>query len=217
MPLKLAVADCDILNKVLPECKDAIRKAQVLAQRNEETQNIQLSRFVNVVDIERSFSVESFNRNDRKYLMWKDDGEEVVLHFQGIVSQVLRPANIRQFIQVVSDDADGVFEQARAAEKALQKFMWQYRGNPEWLILHDSIFGGIHALMADSKLLTAPSQPVGTTVPITADMEERGALTRICMDSKHRYTDDNAVQFLEWQFLDNKTMTLLPRESGCVL
>ncbi len=124
----------------------------------------------------------------------------------------LRPGTLRQFIQVVSTPDDDVFQDARAAEKAIQKFMWQYGGNPDRLVLHDSTFGGIPALYADSKLLTAPSQPVGTTVLIPADMEEKSALTRICQDAKHRYTDNNAVHYFEWYCLSENTMryALLP-------
>lgn len=67
---------------------DNIRKAQLLGQRDAENRNIQLSRFTNIVDIETSFDVDSVLSNDRKYLVWKSTGEEVVLHFQGIVSQL---------------------------------------------------------------------------------------------------------------------------------
>ncbi|KAK0440296.1 hypothetical protein EV421DRAFT_1905442 [Armillaria borealis] len=213
MPLKLEVADCDHLQKMVSESGDNIRKAQLLGQRDAQNSDIQLLRFTNIVDIETSFEVDSVSSNNRKYLVWKNTGEEVVLHFQGIISQLC----VTPFLPdtpVVSTPDDAVFQDARAAEKAIQKFMWQYGGNPDRLILHDSTFGGIPALYADSKLLTAPSQLVGTTIPIPADMEEKSALTRICQDTKHRYTDDNAVNYFEWYCLSENTISLLPRSSG---
>ncbi|KAK0435099.1 uncharacterized protein EV420DRAFT_1488243 [Desarmillaria tabescens] len=224
MPLKLEVADCDHLQKLLSFYD--IHKAHLLGQRNAENRDIQLCCFVNVINIEKLFSVDSTSSNDRKYLVWKNTGEEAVLHFQGIASQICvtpfrpdspgriaRPGVLRQFIQVVSDPDDSIFQEARAAEKAIQKFMWQYGRNPDHLVLHDSTFGGIPALYADSKLLTAPSQPVGTTIPIHADMEEKNALTRLCQDTRHRYTDDNAVSYFEWYCLDDNTMR---QELHCV-
>ncbi len=106
----------------------------------------------------------------------------------------------------MSTENDHIFQQAWAAEKAIQKFMWQYGGNPEKLVLQDSTFGGLPALYADSKLLTALSQLSGNAVPIHADMEERSALSHVCQDTKHRYTEDNVVGVFEWYLLDNDTM-----------
>ncbi|KAK0429962.1 hypothetical protein EV421DRAFT_1744681 [Armillaria borealis] len=135
-----------------------IQKSYTLCRRDEANVVIQLSHFSDPLEIERNFYVDSMGSGKRKFLMWKQNQEEVILHYQGIVTQACmtpfinsnarctRPGSICQYVQVISVPEDAVFDQVRTAIRQIHAFMADFASKPDRLLLHDSHFGGTKAV-----------------------------------------------------------------------